>query len=57
MKVGDMVDVYRTDGLFGQGGMAQVYKISETGLHRHEAHGRRQRCACLEISEDLRRQR
>ena len=28
---------YRIDGLIGQGGMAQVYKAWNTGLHRHEA--------------------
>ena len=28
---------YRLDGLIGRGGMAEVYKAWNIGLHRHEA--------------------
>jgi len=34
---GAIIGGYRVDSLIGQGGMAQVYKAWNTGLHRHEA--------------------
>jgi tRNA A-37 threonylcarbamoyl transferase component Bud32 len=37
MQPGSQIGVYRIEGLLGQGGMAQVYKVWHTGLHRHEA--------------------
>ena len=37
MNTGTQLGVYRIDGLVGQGGMAQVYRVWHTGLHRAEA--------------------
>jgi len=34
---GSQIDQYRVEILLGEGGMAQVYKAWNTGLHRHEA--------------------
>lgn len=37
IEVGMEIGPYRVEALLGQGGMARVYRVWHTGLHRHEA--------------------
>ncbi|HEY0073718.1 MAG TPA: protein kinase [Abditibacteriaceae bacterium] len=37
MQIGSQVGPYRVESLLGKGGMAEVYKVSHSGLGRHEA--------------------